>query len=205
MRQRIFVAAVHEDVSAKELAARFEQPIARTSYHVRTLADAGLLRVVRRTPRRGATETHYRAISTLEVSEEVIERAGPEFRAMWHEAAVRNIAEDARHAFGTEFAGDAADAMITRAHFVATEEGRRRLFEEVLAFYRRLGELEEELWEESRASDEPPQEVALTLMLYPGTLRGERNRAFVLARGVETLDLDTIPSFEAERDDPPPG
>jgi DNA-binding transcriptional ArsR family regulator len=195
---------VHEDVSAKELAARFEQPLARTSYHVRMLADAGLLRVVRRTPRRGATETHYRAVSTYEISDETLEQADPAVRAAWLAAVVRNVADDALHAFGVEQAGDAEDALLARAHFVTTADGRRRLYEEVLAFYKRLGELEAELWDEARASDEPAHELALAIAFYPGTLRGERNRSLVIARGPGD-EIDTIPPVEADRDDPPRG
>jgi DNA-binding transcriptional ArsR family regulator len=199
-RQRIYGAAVREAVSAKELAERFEQPLARISYHVKTLADAGLLQVVRRTPRRGATETHYRAVSTLEVSDEVVERAGPEFRALWAESGLRNLADDAVHAF-THGAAEAPDAFIARAHFVTTEAGRRRLREEVRAFYTRLGRLEEELWREVAQTDAPRQELSVGVLFYPGSLRGERNRSLIITRTLPgDEDLDTIPPVAAERD-----
>ena len=199
-RQRIFIAAVHEPVSAKELAQRFEQPLARISYHVRTLADAGLLRVVRRTRRRGAMETHYRAIATLEVNDEVLERAGPEFRAIWWQSAVRYLTDDTLH----EVAAGAAEfdgALLARAHFVATDEGRDRLRAELLDFYERLARLEEELWHEARESGAPVTELNLGLLFHPGEHRAGRNGSFIVTqtRPGES-ELDTIPPVTAERD-----
>ena len=47
------------------------------SYHVRLLAEAGLLSVVRKTPRRGAIETHYRAVATLEVDDDALDAPRP--------------------------------------------------------------------------------------------------------------------------------
>ena len=74
LRMRAYVEAVKGPVSAKELADRLGVPLQRMSYHVRLLAEAGLLEVVRKTPRRGAIETHYRAIATLEVDDEALTR-----------------------------------------------------------------------------------------------------------------------------------
>src|SRR5688572_5119034 len=92
-RMRIFAASVAEPLSAKELAERFEQPVGRLSYHVRALADAGLLKAVRRTRRRGAVETHYRAVATPDLGDDVIAEAGPEVLSIFAQAMVRDIAE----------------------------------------------------------------------------------------------------------------
>lgn len=59
LRPRILRAAA-ETTSPKELAVALQQPIGVVSYHVRTLADAGLLELVRTEPRRGALEHYYR-------------------------------------------------------------------------------------------------------------------------------------------------
>jgi DNA-binding transcriptional ArsR family regulator len=93
-RMKIYTAMVKEPLSAKDLAERLEQPLARLSYHVRTLADAGLLRPVRQTRRRSAIETHYRAIATFDISDEVLAAGGPETLAAYAHAMVRDIAED---------------------------------------------------------------------------------------------------------------
>lgn len=199
-RTRIFVAAVREPVSAKELAARFEQPLARLSYHVRALAEAGLLRPVRQTRRRGAIETHYRAIATLEIDDDVIESAGPEVRAMMYESALRTIVDDALNAVG-EADHRPGDVLVARAHFTVTEEGRERLRQELRAIYERLGRLEEELWEQAQAGDEELVELNVGLLLHPGAERAGRNGALCAQRRPPgEPDLNTIPPIGAERD-----
>jgi DNA-binding transcriptional ArsR family regulator len=46
--------------SPKELSARLDIPLGTLSYHVRVLAEVGMIRLAKKTPRRGAVEHHYR-------------------------------------------------------------------------------------------------------------------------------------------------
>jgi DNA-binding transcriptional ArsR family regulator len=48
--------------SPSELAGELDEPIGNVSYHMRTLADLGMVELVRTEPRRGAVEHYYRAI-----------------------------------------------------------------------------------------------------------------------------------------------
>lgn len=59
-RQILMILAVRE-ASAKELAQELNIALPNVSYHVAILRDLGLLDLVRETPKRGATERHYRA------------------------------------------------------------------------------------------------------------------------------------------------
>jgi hypothetical protein len=47
--------------SSKELAAEFGEPLPKVWYHVGVLHEAGMIELVRETPRRGAVERYYRA------------------------------------------------------------------------------------------------------------------------------------------------
>ena len=194
-RMRIYVAAVREALSAKELAERFEQPLARVSYHMRALADAGLLRPVRQTRRRGAIETHYRAIATPDISDEVIAEADPEVVAFFAQAMVRDLADDTLDAVGRGAARN-PDFVLSRAHFRVSEEGRERLFREMLAFYDRLRALEEELRQEA---GEGAAEMNVTLGLYEGEQRAERNGPFVM---LQTPPGEPIPVLIPPREEP---
>ena len=178
-RRSIFIAAVHEPVSAKELAERFEQPLARISYHVRTLADAGLLRVVRRTRRRGAVETHYRAVATLDFDDETLRRLPEEIRRPLYQMPVRDIAEDVLRALETG-AIDEPDVFIARGHFLATASGRQRLQDEVRSIYEHLAALQKELAAEVEASGEPAYPLNLVLFEYLGERRADRNSPFIV-------------------------
>lgn len=62
LRVEILRALQDEDHSPSELADMLQAPLGNVSYHVRQLAELGLLKLVKRTPRRGAIEHHYRAV-----------------------------------------------------------------------------------------------------------------------------------------------
>jgi DNA-binding transcriptional ArsR family regulator len=49
------------EASPKELAAEFDIPLANVAYHIQVLRKLKLIRLVKKTPRRGAVEHHYRA------------------------------------------------------------------------------------------------------------------------------------------------
>jgi DNA-binding transcriptional ArsR family regulator len=51
-----------------ELSRRLDAPLGVVSYHVRVLSDLGLIRLVKRTARRGAIEHHYAAAPGLGLS-----------------------------------------------------------------------------------------------------------------------------------------
>jgi DNA-binding transcriptional ArsR family regulator len=61
LRPRILVALAGRTASPSELAEQLDVPLGVLSYHVRRLVDLGLLRLVRRVPRRGAVEHYYTA------------------------------------------------------------------------------------------------------------------------------------------------
>lgn len=62
----------NEVASPKEVAARLGLSIPSVSYHVGILRDLGLIKIVRETPRRGAVEHYYKAVTrTLSVRQVV--------------------------------------------------------------------------------------------------------------------------------------
>ena len=187
VRKRAYVQAVLKPVSAKELAADNDLPLQRMSYHVRLLADAGLLRVVRRTPRRGAVETPSRAIATLEFSDRALEAASPETRAWIISGDLRAVVDDVLHA-AERGAIDEPDFFFARAHFVVDEAGRERLTAELHEIYRRLAALEEEL---RVPASEAAHEINVLLGNYLGRREGGRHGPMVTGL---SDDFDTIPA-----------
>ena len=185
LRMRAYVEAVKRPVSAKELSALLDVPLQRMSYHVRLLAESGLLSVVRKTPRRGAVETHYRAVATLEIDDDAL-TASPALLSMWTQMVLRVLAEDAEHAI--ERGEDSpSDVFLARAHFRVDEAGARRLRQEVLDFYDRLAELEEEL---SAEAGEDARGMNIALLTHPGAREAGRNAPLIHQLG---SDRQTIP------------
>ena len=62
LRAQILERLERRTASPSELADELAAPLGNVSYHVRILAEAGLIELVRTTRRRGATEHHYRAV-----------------------------------------------------------------------------------------------------------------------------------------------
>jgi DNA-binding transcriptional ArsR family regulator len=171
LRQRAFNEAVKAPVSAKELAQRLGVPLQRMSYHVRLLADAGLLRVVRRTQRRGAMETHYRAIATIDMSTELFDN-NPELQDLWCRFFLDLIREDFDHAIEEHDAPRSRDSRVVRGNLQVDAEGIERIRRLCDEFYDRLIEIEAE-----HRVDEPEQGKALNVVLlnYEGVWAGGRN------------------------------
>ena len=61
LRARIFEVLREREASPRELADELKAPLGVTAYHVRRLADLGLIALVRETRRRGSIEHHYLA------------------------------------------------------------------------------------------------------------------------------------------------
>lgn len=62
IRHRILVRLNEEVLSPNDLAHELGESLGRVSYHVRTLAEAGAIELVRTVPRRGAVQHFYRAV-----------------------------------------------------------------------------------------------------------------------------------------------
>ena len=62
LRIRMLTVLNERVTSPSELAGELDEPIGNVSYHMRTLADLGMVELVRTEPRRGAVEHYYRAV-----------------------------------------------------------------------------------------------------------------------------------------------
>ena len=62
LRIRMLTVLNQRIASPSELSGELEEPIGNVSYHMRTLADLGMVELVRTEPRRGAVEHYYRAV-----------------------------------------------------------------------------------------------------------------------------------------------
>lgn len=116
LRRQILEIAAVEPVSATGVARRLGEPRQRLNYHLRALADAGLLEPAGERQRRGVTEKLYRASArSYTVSSDVMGELAP-------------AADQLRDAFaaGTllALAGRVQDEVVTSAR-QAEAEGKR--------------------------------------------------------------------------------
>jgi DNA-binding transcriptional ArsR family regulator len=192
MRVAIFQEAVHRPVSAKEISDMLEEPLPKVSYHVRALADANLLKPVRRTRRRGAIETHYRAAADLEISEKVWEDLPDAVRETLLDSLLTQLADDVGEAVHAG-AHRQRDFTLLRGHFFVTDEARTRLEDEVRDFYGRLQAIEREFGTREDGPDRTEMNIAVAT--YEGRRRVGRNRSVAVGRE----DVGRLPLLGEER------
>jgi DNA-binding transcriptional ArsR family regulator len=70
LRLRILSVLERRVASPKELAHEIGAPLTHVSYHVRQLAQLGVIELERTTPRRGAVEHHYRLEARPSITDE---------------------------------------------------------------------------------------------------------------------------------------
>src|SRR3954451_8230913 len=120
LRQRLLGAFGDRTASPKELSDEFGENLARLSYHVKVLADAGAIELIRTARRRGATEHFYRRAfedpqvhvswTRLELDAEAHAPLVDELEAVVHRAlelqgeSANRVADSEREAISSELA-----------------------------------------------------------------------------------------------------
>ena len=136
---RVQILGVLEErvASPSDLAEELGAPLGNVSYHVRTLTELGLLKLVRRRTRRGAVEHYYRATGRATVSDRAWSQVpGVVRRSMTGVALEQAIDQVVSAAAGGGF--DAEDATVTRHSLALDDEGVRELTEAVDELQREL-------------------------------------------------------------------
>jgi DNA-binding transcriptional ArsR family regulator len=106
LRVRILeLARQHDEVSPVDLTAELGAPLGVVSYHVRALAQAGLLELCGRSFHRGAVKHHYR----------VTERVGMTLCARMTPAEARAVADRIRSIFDA-LAGEGDEEVTVVLH-----------------------------------------------------------------------------------------
>jgi DNA-binding transcriptional ArsR family regulator len=131
MRLSILSIVEKRTASPKEIAQEIGAPLTHVSYHVRQLAQLGLIKLERTTPRRGAVEHHY----SMEAEPSVTPEA-------WREAP--EIAKQA-------FIGATLGSVSAQVNAAAAEAGFTRGESQL---QRIALELDEEGWSEAAAAIE---------------------------------------------------
>ncbi len=166
LRARVLGILEERRASPRELADELNAPLGTVSYHVRTLAQLGLIKLVKKTPRRGAIEHHYEAVGVAEVSD----RAWAETPSVVKNAMVRSaLGEVARSTNQAAALGgfDAADAHLTRTPLTLDRQGWEELSEALMKLMSRAEEIQEASKKRLRnGNHEGERQSALVMMLF---------------------------------------
>src|SRR4051794_21084491 len=129
---RIHILGMLDDriASPSEIASELDAPLTHVSYHVRQLAQLGLIKLVRTTPRRGAVEHHYTAQIRPKITDdawgqmpEIVKR---NFVAGWVDQVGAHVTAGV-----SEGGFDRDDAHLTRSPFTLDEKGWKAIAREM--------------------------------------------------------------------------
>jgi DNA-binding transcriptional ArsR family regulator len=163
LRLRILGVLDERMASPSELAEELNAPLGNVSYHVRILASLGLIQLVKETPRRGSVEHHYQAVARPMISDdawaavpETVKRAM--VGAVLQEAG-RLVSDAAAHG-----GFDRPNSHLSRTPLRLDAEGWKALADELIAFMRKVEEIESGAAE--RLGPHEGDEAMLVLMLF---------------------------------------
>ena len=168
LRARVLGILEERRASPRELADELGAPLGTVSYHVRTLAQLKLIKLVKKTPRRGAIEHHYEAVGAAQVSD----RVWAETPAIVKNAMVRSALGDVARSVNEAAAlggFNRADAHLLRTHLTLDEQGWRELADALMELDAQAQRIQAESEARLRKSDhEGETRSTLVTMLFEG-------------------------------------
>ena len=190
LRVRILsILETRDMASPNEMADELGVSLGVMSYHVRRLHALGFLELVKRTPRRGAIEHHYRAKARPRVTDEGWAETPSIVKRAMVGASLQQITGYINTA-ASQGGFDRGDAHLSRTVLMLDEQGWRQLAGEMAQWMARVEQLEEESLERIKTAGEDAETVAkrsaAILMLFEaegvpehdpareGTSEGER-------------------------------
>jgi DNA-binding transcriptional ArsR family regulator len=166
LRARILHELGEGKASPNELAQRFDAPLGNVAYHVRVLSDMGLIKLVKKTPRRGAIEHHYVAVRDVHIDDAAWGKTDGIVKQRMLQTV---LAEVGRYVTDAATMGgfDRDDAHLTRTRLVLDGQAWAELAELLKNVMRRANELNTESQERlAQADHEGELRAALVMMMF---------------------------------------
>jgi DNA-binding transcriptional ArsR family regulator len=172
LRVQILTTLEDRVASPSDLAAELDAPLGNVSYHVGTLADLGLVKLVKRRTRRGAVEHYYQARGRAQVSN----RAWAQVPGVVQRSMVAVALEQAVDAAGAAAGAggfDHEDSNLSRQTLTLDKQG----FGEVSKAIARLHEEVEAIHERStgrldKAGEQGAVQAGVVTMLFEAAPSG---------------------------------
>jgi DNA-binding transcriptional ArsR family regulator len=165
---RVQILSTLEDrvASPSDLALELDAPLGNVSYHVRTLADLGLVKLVKRRTRRGAVEHYYQARGRAQVSN----RAWAQVPGVVKRSMVAVALEQALDQAGAAAAAggfDHEDSNLSRQSVTLDTEGWSELSQAVSRLHDELSAIHERSAARLKsASADAAMQAGLVTMLF---------------------------------------
>jgi DNA-binding transcriptional ArsR family regulator len=157
---------LEREASPKELAAEFDIPLANVAYHIQVLRKLKLIRLVKKTPRRGAVEHHYKADKGAHINDTVWGDTPGLVKETLITAGIEEIGRDVNDA--AAMGGfDPEDIHMSRSRLVLDQKAWDELSGLLEHAMDRGHELEKEAAERLRQNDHQGERRAgMVIMLF---------------------------------------
>jgi len=170
LRVRILsILETRDMASPNEMADELGVSLGVMSYHVRRLHALGFLELVKRTPRRGAIEHHYRAKARPHVTDEGWAETPSIVKRAMVGASLQQITGFI-NAAASQGGFDRGDAHLSRTVVALDEEGWKELAGELARLMERVDALQDEALERVKAAGQDSETAlrrsAAVLMLF---------------------------------------
>jgi len=165
LRVQILTVLEERTASPSDLAEELGAPLGNVSYHVRTLTELGLLKLVRRRTRRGAVEHYYRARERATVSDKAWSQVPSVVRRSMVGVALEQAIE---HAVAAAAAGgfESDDTSLTRHSIALDDEGVRELGEALGRLHEEVTAIERRSADRVEGDSDGPRQVGVVTMLF---------------------------------------
>jgi DNA-binding transcriptional ArsR family regulator len=126
LRVQILSVLEQRVASPRELADELDAPLGNVSYHVRTLSSLGLIKLVKKTPRRGAIEHYYEARGRAVVSDKAWAEVPDIVKRALVGATLASVSEEV-NAAASSGGFEREDMHLTTSRVHVDEQGWREL------------------------------------------------------------------------------
>jgi DNA-binding transcriptional ArsR family regulator len=177
LRMRILGRLNEGVASPNEMSKEFDESLPLISYHVRILRELNCIELVKTTPRRGAIEHHYRALTRAFLDEHDWAQLPLSARKAMSSSGLDKALDDVRSAMNADTFDERTDRHQSWSPLLLDEEGWTELNE-------KLGEvlnwaLEEQARAAVRIRDGESEQVRARLMMmtYTAPARSQKEAA----------------------------
>ena len=143
LRARILGILQERTASPSELSDELGAPLGNVSYHVRVLSDLKLIKLTRKTPRRGAIEHHYEAVSMAQITDEAWSQTTAVVKHAMVTSAIQEVGRSVGQAAGLG-GFERADAILARTRLTLDEKAWKELSAALTKIVEKADQLQEQ-------------------------------------------------------------
>jgi DNA-binding transcriptional ArsR family regulator len=166
LRAKMLYELQEHEASPKDLAAHFGVPLSNVAYHIQVLRKLRLIRLVRKTPRRGAIEHRYKADHAAHIDDEAWRQTPGLIK---HRMTGAMLEEVGRYVMDAAAMGgfDRENGHMTRSRLVLDGKAWDVLSDKLKELWELAGELQTESEARLKQSDhEDERRAGLVMMLF---------------------------------------